>query len=123
MRILLVDDDRESVAFMETVLQACGHETIVAHDGQRALAAAESTHPDMLALELLLPVRSGFWVLEHLRQMNLPTVVTTTLQKRQHRDYARELGVHSYLTKPYSAQQLLACIAEIESRHMLPATA
>ena len=67
-RILLVDDDREIVESMRIALEASGFEIIVARDGNQGLAMAEREDPDLVILDMMMPKRSGFLVLEKLRR-------------------------------------------------------
>ena len=67
-RILLVDDDREIVESMRIALEAEGYEILVARDGNQGLAMAEREDPDLVILDMMMPKRSGFLVLEKLRR-------------------------------------------------------
>src|SRR3989304_154161 len=67
-RILLVDDDREIVESMRIALDAGGYEVLVARDGNQGLAMAEREDPDLVILDMMMPKRSGFLVLEKLRR-------------------------------------------------------
>ena len=67
-KILLVDDDREIVESMRIALDASGFEIIVARDGNQGLAMAEREDPDLVILDMMMPKRSGFLVLEKLRR-------------------------------------------------------
>ena len=67
-RILLVDDDREIVESMKTVLESRGYQILVARDGNQGLVMAESEVPDLVVLDMMMPKRSGFLVLEKLRR-------------------------------------------------------
>ena len=67
-RILLVDDDREIIESMRIALEAAGYEILVARDGNQGLALAEREDPDLVILDMMMPKRSGFLVLEKLRR-------------------------------------------------------
>ena len=67
-RILLVDDDREIIESMRIALEAEGYDVILARDGNQGLAMAERENPDLLILDMMMPKRSGFLVLEKLRR-------------------------------------------------------
>ena len=67
-RVLLVDDDHEIIESMRYALEAKGYEILVARDGNQGLAMAEREDPDLVILDMMMPKRSGFLVLEKLRR-------------------------------------------------------
>src|SRR6185312_8184946 len=67
-RILLVDDDAEIIESLRYTLEAKGYEILVARDGNQGLAMAEREDPDLVILDMMMPKRSGFLVLEKLRR-------------------------------------------------------
>ena len=67
-RILLVDDDQEIVESMRLALEASGYQILIARDGNQGLAMAEREDPDLVILDMMMPKRSGFLVLEKLRR-------------------------------------------------------
>jgi len=67
-RILLVDDDREIVESMRIALESAGYEILVARDGNQGLVMVERDDPDLLILDMMMPRRSGFLVLEKVRR-------------------------------------------------------
>ena len=66
--VLVVDDDPEIVESMRTVLQAKGYNILVARDGNQGQALAEKERPDLVILDMMMPKRSGFLVLEKLKK-------------------------------------------------------
>ena len=67
-KILLVDDDQEIIESMRVALGAKGHDVVIARDGNQGLAMIEREDPDLLVLDMMMPKRSGFLVLERLRR-------------------------------------------------------
>lgn len=67
-RILLVDDDHEIIESMRLALESRGYRILVARDGNQGLAMAERENPDLVILDMMMPKRSGFLVLEKLRR-------------------------------------------------------
>ena len=109
-RILVVDDDPDLVTAITTSLAETGATVEQANDGNKALEMAEASHPDLVVLDIMLPQKSGFLVLEGLKQMgdNRPRVIMITgNQGRRHRQYAEALGVDEYLNKPFRMERLL----------------
>ena len=116
LRVLLVDDDVEIVESMRYVLEADGFQVLVAHDGNQGLALAEKTTPDLLILDMMMPKRSGFLVLEKLRRLRdtpLPVIMITGNEGSRHKAYAELLGVSDYIRKPFAMDRLLAAVQSL----------
>ena len=113
--ILLVDDDRDILAAMETALSDMGPTIVTAADGNAALQAAETSTPDLVVLDMMLPKRSGFLVMEKLKRGKKPddlphVIMITGNQGVRHRSYAESLGVSAYLNKPFRMDKLLETV-------------
>ena len=109
-RILLVDDDREIVESMRIALDAAGYEIRVARDGNQGLAMAEREDPDLVILDMMMPKRSGFLVLEKLRRTRpvpVRIIMITANEGSRHKAYAETLGVDDYIRKPFAMDRLL----------------
>jgi len=112
-RILLVDDDNEIIETMKAVLGSKGYEILIARDGNQGLAIAEKESPDMMILDMMMPKRSGFLVLERLRRAQegmLPVIMITANEGSRHRAYAEMLGVSEYLRKPFAMDKLVETV-------------
>jgi DNA-binding response OmpR family regulator len=119
-KILLVDDDRDIVSAMEAALAVLGAKIITAGDGDQALTQAEAHAPDLVILDMMLPKRSGFLVMERLRRgkkkSEPPRVIMVTgNQGQRHRTYAQSMGVDDYLNKPFRMEKLIASVEKILS--------
>lgn len=115
-QILLVDDDYEIVESMKIALESLGFEVTVARDGNQGLAIAEQKQPDLIILDMMMPKRSGFIVLETLRQMEkLPSriIMITANEGNRHKEYAEQLGVDEYIRKPFSMNVLLSAVQRV----------
>ncbi|MBU4270848.1 MAG: response regulator [Planctomycetes bacterium] len=109
-RILLVDDDREIIESMRFALTAAGYEIFVARDGNQGLALAERENPDLVILDMMMPKRSGFLVLEKLRRTRpvpIRIIMVTANEGSRHKAYAETLGVDDYIRKPFAMGRLL----------------
>ncbi|MCD4727450.1 MAG: response regulator [Pirellulales bacterium] len=109
-RILLVDDDREIIESMRFALAAAGYEIFVARDGNQGLALAERENPDLVILDMMMPKRSGFLVLEKLRRTRpvpVRIIMVTANEGSRHKAYAETLGVDDYIRKPFAMDRLL----------------
>ena len=111
--ILLVDDDREIVSALRVYLEKKGYRILTASDGNMALAVAEREAPAVVVVDMMMPKKSGFLVLEKLksRKEASPRVIMITANEgSRHRAYAEMLGVDDYLRKPFAMERLLESI-------------
>ena len=112
-RVLLVDDDYEIVEAMRIALEARGYRTLVARDGNQGLAMAEREDPDLVILDMMMPKRSGFLVLERLRRTRrvpVRVIMITANEGSRHKAYAEMLGVDDYIRKPFPMDRLLESV-------------
>jgi DNA-binding response OmpR family regulator len=117
-RVLLVDDDTEIVESMRTVLESRGYQILVARDGNQGLMMAEKDEPDLVVLDMMMPKRSGFLVLEKLRRSRpvpMKVIMITANEGSRHKAYAEMLGVDDYIRKPFAMDRLLASIDKLLS--------
>jgi DNA-binding response OmpR family regulator len=115
-RILLVDDDYEIVESMKIVLESKGYEILVARDGNQGLAMAEREDPDLVILDMMMPKRSGFLVLEKLRRSRpvpMKVVMITANEGSRHKAYAEMLGVDDYIRKPFAMDRLMDTVKRL----------
>ncbi len=118
-RILLVDDDAEIIESLRLALEAKGYTVMVARDGNQGLAVTEREDPDLVILDMMMPKRSGFLVLEKLRRTreNPPRIIMITANEgSRHKAYAEMLGVDDYLRKPFPMDRLLASVERLISK-------
>jgi DNA-binding response OmpR family regulator len=109
-RILLVDDDFEIVESMRMALEANGYTVLIARDGNQGLSMAEREDPDLVILDMMMPKRSGFLVLERLRRTRkvpMRVIMITANEGSRHKAYAEMLGVDDYIRKPFAMDKLL----------------
>ncbi len=117
-RILIVDDDPDVLAVIEQALQAEGADTRCCKDGNSAVALCERESPELVVLDMMLPKRSGFLVLERIKQMGdqAPRVVMITANEgKRHQTYAETLGVDAYLHKPVRLERLVTLAHDLLS--------
>jgi len=117
-RILLVDDDAEIVESMRTVLESRGYQILVARDGNQGLVVAEGEEPDLVVLDMMMPKRSGFLVLEKLRRSRpnpMRVIMITANEGSRHKAYAEMLGVDDYIRKPFAMDRLLESVDRLLS--------
>src|SRR6201996_9003379 len=117
-RVLLVDDDGEIVEAMRHALESKGYEVLVARDGNQGLAMAEREDPDLLILDMMMPKRSGFLVLEKLRRTRpvpMRVIMITANEGSRHKAYAEMLGVDDYIRKPFAMDRLMESVKRLLS--------
>jgi len=115
-RILLVDDDPEIIDALRYALQAKGFDVLVARDGNQGLAMAEREDPDLMILDMMMPKRSGFLVLEKLRRSRpvpLRIIMITANEGSRHKAYAEMLGVDDYIRKPFAMDRLIESVQRL----------
>jgi len=103
---------------MRTVLESRGYEILVARDGNQGLMMAEKDEPDLVVLDMMMPKRSGFLVLEKLRrsrQVPMKVIMITANEGSRHKAYAEMLGVDDYIRKPFAMDRLLQSIDKLLS--------
>jgi DNA-binding response OmpR family regulator len=115
-RVLLVDDDHEIVESVRYALEAGGYDVLVARDGNQGLAMAEREDPDLVILDMMMPKRSGFLVLEKLRRTRpvpLRVIMITANEGSRHKAYAEMLGVDDYIRKPFAMDRLMESVRRL----------
>jgi DNA-binding response OmpR family regulator len=115
-KILVVDDDYEIIDSIRYALEGEGYQVVIARDGNQALALAERENPDLMILDMMMPKRSGFLVLEKLRRVRelpLPVIMITGNEGSRHKAYAELLGVSDYIRKPFAMDRLLQAVEKL----------
>ena len=114
-KILIVDDDEDILGSIDLAMRAEGAATEMVTDGNAAVTACDTGGPDAVVLDMMLPKRSGFLVLERLKQRDEPPVVVmiTANQGKRHMAYAESLGVDAYLVKPVPLQRLVETVVRL----------
>ncbi|MET8613151.1 response regulator transcription factor [Streptomyces misionensis] len=118
--VLVAEDDEKQAELIRRSLLAEGHTATVVHDGAAALDAARRLRPDLLVLDLMLPVLDGFDVCRRLRRDDgesaVPVVMLTARSGEDDLLLGLDLGADDYLTKPYSPRELMARIRTVLRR-------
>jgi DNA-binding response OmpR family regulator len=114
--VLLVDDEADIVELMRAVLEPAGYRIVTAEDGNMGLALAERERPNLVVVDMMMPKKSGFLVLEKLKQRpgGGPRVIMVTAnESTRHREYAQKLGVDDYIIKPFEMALLLESVRRL----------
>src|SRR5213596_2171197 len=110
--ILVVDDDRELVDAMRTVLERQGYKVIQAHDGHQGKQAIYNQLPDLVILDMMMPRMGGYPVLEHFRGKTdaPPIIMVTANEGSRHKAYTEYLGRIDHIRKPFAMERLLESV-------------
>jgi len=117
--VLLVDDDPDILTAIEAALSNMDVTIEKATDGNQAVAKIEQHKPDLVILDMMLPKKSGFLVMERIRarrakQEGKPHVIMITgNQGQRHKLYAQSLGVDDYINKPFRMDRLLKSVEKL----------
>lgn len=118
MRVLVIEDDRETSDFLIKALGECGHVADAATDGDLGLEQARSSSYDVLIVDRMLPKRDGLSVIETLRSEGeqTPVLILSALGEVDDRVKGLRSGGDDYLTKPYAFSELLARVEALARR-------
>lgn len=116
--ILVVEDSRDIVDLLRRVLNEHGYAVHAVHDGEQGLATALESEPDLLILDVGLPQRSGFEVVQELRRQGVgaPTLMLTARAEVSDRIAGLDAGADDYLTKPFDTDELVARVRALLRR-------
>jgi two-component system phosphate regulon response regulator PhoB len=119
-RVLIIEDERGLTEVLTYNLQREGYETLVAHDGQEGLRKAQTLLPDLILLDLMLPVLSGLEVCRELkageRTRDIPIVMLTAKTEETDQVVGFSLGADDYVNKPFSVKVLMQRIKALQRR-------
>lgn len=115
-KILVVDDEPDAVRMMELRLLHEGYEVLKAYDGAQAVKMARKERPDLILLDILMPVMDGAKVAETLRELpetkNIPVIFVTCLFTKEDAMQETVRGGTLFVAKPYDAEDLTRIVRE-----------
>lgn len=115
--ILIAEDDKKTAALVVLYLEREGFQTLVAHDGQQALALAARYKPGFVILDLMLPNIDGWEVCRELRRTSdVPLLILSAREEELDRVLGLSLGADDYVVKPFSPRELVARVKAILRR-------
>jgi DNA-binding response OmpR family regulator len=119
-KVLIIEDERGLTDVLCYNLEREGYETAVAHDGQEGLRKAQTVVPDLILLDIMLPVVDGLEVCRRLRSneltQNIPIIFLTAKAEEMDQVVGFSLGADDYVTKPFSVKVLLQRIKALQRR-------
>jgi DNA-binding response OmpR family regulator len=113
-RILVVEDDPETAAFLKTLLEREKYDVTIAKEGGQAHSMFVMKKPDFVILDLILPGESGFEVCERLKttERYVPVLILTAIELEDSKNLAARVGADAYMTKPFDPEELLLQIRQ-----------
>jgi two-component system, cell cycle response regulator DivK len=115
-RILVVEDQEDNRQILRDLLGSVGYEMTEAVDGEAGVAAAKAQRPDLILMDIQLPILDGYEATRRIKAdpelKRIPVIVVTSYALSGDEAKARAAGCDAYVTKPYSPRQLLAKIRE-----------
>ena len=119
--ILVVEDDRNISELLRMYLEKEGFEVRLAYDGGKAVEEFEREQPDMVLLDIMLPVLDGWQVCQRIRQRaKTPIIMLTAKSDVDDRITGLEMGADDYLVKPFEMKELMARINAVLRRSEIP---
>jgi two-component system, cell cycle response regulator DivK len=115
-RILVVEDHEDNRQILRDLLGSAGYEMIEAGNGEAGVAAAAAEHPDLILMDIQLPILDGYEATRKIKAnpdlSAIPIIVVTSYALSGDEEKARIAGCDAYVAKPYSPRQLLARIRD-----------
>ncbi len=109
---IVIEDDAPTLRLIDLILVSAGYRVVAARDGREGLACVAAVQPDVVVLDLMMPVMDGWQVLERLsRTSDVPVVVLTARGDANSRERCRALGAVDYIVKPVTARDFTDRIA------------
>jgi len=115
--ILLVEDNEANIMTVSSYLTAKGYRIVLANNGQEAIALARSAKPDLILMDIQMPIMDGLEATQTIRQIpslvNVPIIALTALAMESDRDRCFEAGANDYLSKPVKLKELTQAIQRL----------
>jgi two-component system cell cycle response regulator DivK len=120
--ILVVEDQEDNRQILRDLLASAGFRMIEAHDGQQALTVARSERPDLILMDIQLPIVDGYEATRNIKRdpelRHIPVIAVTSYALSGDEKKALEAGCNAYVAKPFSTRYLLAKIGQFLEQPM-----
>ncbi|MEQ8190405.1 MAG: response regulator transcription factor [Candidatus Eremiobacterota bacterium] len=115
--VLIVDDDKKITDLLKAYFAKENFTVLTAYDGQDALVSIKTHNPDIVILDLMLPVLDGFEVLKRMRKdTNIPVIMLTARDEETDKLIGLEIGADDYIAKPFSPKEVVARVKAVMRR-------
>lgn len=115
-RILVVEDTEDNRRILRDLLTRAGFDVVEATDGEKGVGAATTEHPDLILMDIQLPVIDGYEATRRIKaapeSRDIPIIAVTSYALSGDEAKAREAGCDGYIAKPYSPRQILAMVRD-----------
>ena len=116
-KILIVDDNQQITSILEEYAIKNGYRPIIALDGKEAIEKFEAHSPDIILLDVMMPIKDGFEVCREIRETsNVPIIMITARGEDFEKIMGLEIGADDYIVKPFSPQEVMARVKAIMRR-------
>ncbi len=116
-KVLIAEDEPNILESLRFILMHAGYSVETVSDGAETVPAIRKQQPEIVILDVMLPNKSGFEILKQLKAdyelTNTPVLMLTAKGQEQDRDTATQLGADAFITKPFSNQDVLDCLADL----------
>jgi DNA-binding response OmpR family regulator len=117
VKILVVDDEPDTVDLIDTMLKMEGYETVKAYSGKECLSIVDKESPDLIMLDLMMPDMSGFDVCEEIMKMkkaNLKIIIVSVIEASvERKGKMKDMGISDYITKPFTKNELMGKVKSV----------
>lgn len=116
-RILIVEDTEDNRQILRDLLTNAGFDIVEAYDGEAAVEAASRYHPDLILMDIQLPILNGYEAIRRIKANTnlhpIPIIAVTSYALSEDKEKARAAGCDGYVAKPFSPRQLLATVRDL----------
>lgn len=118
MKILVVEDEPSLIFTLRDTLESEGYDVVVSEEGTQAIEMVKEHKPDLMLLDIMLPGKSGYDIMEELRKekYTFPVIMLTAKDQEPDKVKGLSLGADDYLTKPFNTEELIARMTAIKRR-------
>jgi len=122
-KILIIDDEKDVLDILKTILENEKYQVIEAMDGSEGLNKAIDTKPDLIITDIMMPVMDGFEMAQKLKEnmgtFNTPVIMLTAKDQGVDREKGLSLGVAAYIVKLFDLEELVATVKEVLDKRTL----
>lgn len=120
-RVLVVEDDSDTVFLLKQILRRNGYNVLSAGDGAEGLQKASENKPDLILLDLMMPQMDGWQMYQYLRQISaVPVIIISAMQSKENVVHVLQNGVDDYITKPFFNDEVAARVSAVLRRSTPP---